>query len=90
MRSIRAITKRKKNKMNKKILLVDGNSIMNRAFYAVYGRAPMTAPDGTPTGALNGFFNTLLSVKDEYAPTDICVLFDLKAPTFRHKMSSDY
>ena len=76
--------------MNKKILLVDGNSIMNRAFYAVYGRAPMTAPDGTPTGALNGFFNTLLSVRDEYCPTDICVLFDLKAPTFRHKMSSDY
>ena len=76
--------------MNRKILLVDGNSIMNRAFYAVYGRAPMTAPDGTPTGALNGFFNTLLSVRDEYAPTDICVLFDLKAPTFRHKMSKDY
>lgn len=76
--------------MSKRILLVDGNSIMNRAFYAVIGRAPMMAPDGTPTGALNGFFNTLLSVKDEYKPTDICVLFDLKAPTFRHKMSADY
>ena len=50
----------------------------------------MMAPDGTPTGALNGFFNTLLSVKDEYKPTDICVLFDLKAPTFRHKMSAEY
>lgn len=74
----------------KRILLVDGNSIMNRAFFAVIGRAPMTAPDGTPTGAINGFFNTLLSVKDEYKPTDICVLFDLKAPTFRHKMSADY
>lgn len=74
----------------KRILLVDGNSIMNRAFFAVIGRAPMTAPDGTPTGAVNGFFNTLLSVKDEYKPTDICVLFDLKAPTFRHKMSADY
>ncbi len=76
--------------MSKRILLVDGNSIMNRAFYAVIGRAPMMAPDGTPTGALNGFFNTLLSVKDEYKPTDICVLFDLKAPTFRHKMSAEY
>ncbi|MBO4637159.1 MAG: DNA polymerase I [Clostridiales bacterium] len=75
---------------NKTLLLVDGNSIMNRAFYAVMGRAPMTAPDGTPTGALNGFFNTLLSVCDEYKPTDICCLFDLKAPTFRHKMSADY
>ena len=50
----------------------------------------MTAPDGTPTGAVNGFFNTLLSVKDEYQPDRICVLFDLKAPTFRHKMYPDY
>lgn len=73
-----------------KLLLVDGNSIINRAFFAVIGRAPMTAPDGTPTGAVNGFFNTLLSVKDEYQPDKICVLFDLKAPTFRHKMYSDY
>lgn len=73
-----------------KLLLVDGNSIINRAFFAVIGRAPMTAPDGTPTGAVNGFFNTLLSVKDEYQPDKICVLFDLKAPTFRHKMYADY
>ncbi len=73
-----------------RLLLIDGNSIMNRAFYAVIGRAPMTAPDGTPTGAVNGFFNTLLSVVDEYSPTGICVLFDLKAPTFRHMMSSEY
>ena len=73
-----------------KLLLVDGNSIINRAFFAVIGRAPMTAPDGTPTGAVNGFFNTLLSVRDEYNPDKICVLFDLKAPTFRHKMYSDY
>ena len=73
-----------------KLFLVDGNSIINRAFFAVIGRAPMTAPDGTPTGALNGFFNTLLSVKDEINPDKICVLFDLKAPTFRHKMYPDY
>lgn len=73
-----------------KLLLVDGNSIINRAFFAVIGRAPMTAPDGTPTGAINGFFNTLLSVKEEYAPDKMCVLFDLKAPTFRHKMYPDY
>ena len=73
-----------------KLLLVDGNSIINRAFFAVIGRAPMTAPDGTPTGAINGFFNTILSVKDEYKPDKICVLFDLKDPTFRHKMYADY
>ena len=44
------------------LLLVDGNSIINRAYYAVIGRAPMTAPDGTPTGAVNGFFNSVLGV----------------------------
>ena len=73
-----------------KLLLVDGNSIINRAFFAVIGRAPMTAPDGTPTGAVNGFFNTLLSVMDEYEPDRICVLFDLKKPTFRHLMYPEY
>ncbi len=80
---------RERHKMSK-LLLVDGNSIINRAFFAVIGRAPMTAPDGTPTGAINGFFNTILSVKDEYKPDKICVLFDLKDPTFRHKMYADY
>ena len=73
-----------------RLLLVDGNSIVNRAYYAVIGRAPMTSPDGTPTGAVNGFFNSLLSVTDEYSPDSICVLFDRREPTFRHKMSDEY
>ena len=73
-----------------KLLLVDGNSIINRAYYAVIGRAPMTAPDGTPTGAVNGFFNSVLGVMKEYEPDHICVLFDRREPTFRHKMSADY
>ena len=73
-----------------RLLLVDGNSIINRAYYAVIGRAPMTAPDGTPTGAVNGFFNSILGVIGEYKPDNICVLFDRKEPTFRHKMSADY
>lgn len=72
------------------LLLVDGNSIINRAYYAVIGRAPMTAPDGTPTGAVNGFFNSVLSVIKDYNPDSICVLFDRREPTFRHKMSSEY
>lgn len=72
------------------LLLVDGNSIINRAYYAVIGRAPMTAPDGTPTGAVNGFFNSVLSVIKDYNPDRICVLFDRREPTFRHKMSSEY
>lgn len=73
-----------------KLLLVDGNSIINRAFFAYYGRTGLTAPDGTPTGAVNGFFNTVLSVKNEFEPDYMCVLFDLKEPTFRHKLSSEY
>lgn len=72
------------------LLLVDGNSIINRAYYAVIGRAPMTAPDGTPTGAVNGFFNSVLSVIKDYNPDRICVLFDRREPTFRHKMSNEY
>ena len=72
------------------LLLVDGNSIINRAYYAVIGRAPMTAPDGTPTGAVNGFFNSVLGVMKEYNPDYMCVLFDRKEPTFRHKMSDEY
>ena len=72
------------------LLLVDGNSIMNRAYYAVIGRAPMTSPDGTPTGAVNGFFNSVLGVMKEYDPDHMCVLFDRREPTFRHKMSAEY
>ena len=72
------------------LLLIDGNSIMNRAYYAVIGRAPMTAPDGTPTGAVNGFFNSVLGVMKEYDPDHMCVLFDRREPTFRHKMSDEY
>ena len=72
------------------LLLVDGNSIINRAYYATAGRAPMTAPDGTPTGAVNGFFNSVTGIVKEYAPDHVCVLFDRREPTFRHKMSADY
>lgn len=73
-----------------RLLLVDGNSIINRAYYALAGRATLTAPDGTPTGAVNGFFNSFLTVFDEYEATHACVLFDLKQPTFRHKMYPEY
>lgn len=73
-----------------RLLLVDGNSIINRAYYAVIGRAPMTAPDGTPTGAVNGFFNSVLGVLKEYEPDHLCILFDRREPTFRHKMSAEY
>ena len=74
----------------RKILLVDGYSIMYRSHYAYAGKAMLTAPDGTPTGAISGFFNSLFSVIDEYKPTNICVTFDVHQPTFRHKLSADY
>ncbi len=70
-----------------KILLIDGNSMINRAFYGV---RPLTAPDGTPTNALVGFFNTVLKVSGEEKPDGIAVCFDVHAPTFRHKLYDAY
>ncbi|MBO4495505.1 MAG: DNA polymerase I [Clostridiales bacterium] len=74
----------------KRILLVDGNSIINRSYYATAGRNNLTAPDGTPTGAVNIYLNTLAKYMGEVEPTHTCTLFDLKAPTFRHKAYSEY
>ena len=71
----------------KKLLLVDGHSILNRAYY---GLPPLTAPDGTPTGAVYGFLNILLRFFNEEKPDYLAVAFDLSAPTFRHKMYPDY
>lgn len=65
-----------------KLLIVDGNSILNRAFYGI---RPLTAPDGTPTNAVYGFLNILSKYIDEEPPDYICVAFDVKAKTFRHK-----
>ena len=74
----------------KRLLLVDGNSIINRSYYATAGRNNLTAPDGTPTGAVNIYLNTLSKYMLEVDPTHICTLFDLKAPTFRHKAYAEY
>ena len=71
----------------KKLLLVDGHSILNRAYY---GLPPLTAPDGTPIGAVYGFLNILLKFCNEESPDYLVVAFDLSAPTFRHKMYKDY
>ena len=70
-----------------KLLALDANSIINRAFYGV--RA-LSAPDGTPTNAIYGFMNILLKLIDENSPDVIAAAFDLKAPTFRHKMYAEY
>lgn len=70
-----------------KLLVIDGNSIMNRAFYGI---RLLTNKKGMPTNALTGFLNILMKLLKEEAPDHIAVAFDLHAPTFRHKMFSEY
>ncbi len=65
----------------KKLLVIDGNSILNRAFYGV---RPLSTKEGLPTNALYGMTNILWSKLDEYKPDYAAVAFDLPAPTFRH------
>ena len=71
----------------KKILIIDGNSILNRAFYGV---APLTASDGTPTGAVFGFIKILKRHHDALSPDFAVCAFDLPDPTFRHIMYKEY
>jgi len=73
-----------------KLLVIDGNSIMNRAFYGLSGKNMLTNKEGIPTNAVYGFLNILFKVLSEDNPTHIAVAFDLKAPTFRHKMYDGY
>lgn len=70
-----------------KLLLIDGNSIMNRAFYGI---RLLTNKNGFPTNALTGFLNIYVKLLNEDKPDRIAAAFDLKAPTFRHKMYADY
>ena len=70
-----------------KLLLIDGNSIMNRAFYGI---PDMTTNDGRHTNAIYGFLNIILKVIEEEQATHICVAFDLKKKTFRHEMYESY
>ena len=69
------------------LMILDGNSIVNRAFYGV---RPLTAPDGTPTNAVFGFLSILRRLLDEVKPDALCVAFDLKDPTFRHRAYEGY
>lgn len=71
----------------KKLLIIDSNSILNRAFYGI--RFLSTA-DGIQTNAIYGFLNILLKLIEDHTPDYICAAFDVKAPTFRHKMYSEY
>ena len=74
--------------MPDKIVMLDGYSLMYRAFHAL--QTPMTAPDGTPTNAVHGFVMMLLKVLDEEKPAGIAVAFDMHAPTFRAQEYAAY
>ena len=74
----------------KNILLVDGNSIMNRAFYALMNAGMFRAQDGTYTNAIYGFLNIYFKAIEEYSPEYIAVAFDKGKKTLRHKSYTEY
>lgn len=73
-----------------KLVLVDGNSIANRAFYGIMGSKMLMTKDGKYTNAVYGFLAILFKILEEVKPQYIAVAFDLKAPTARHKMYEGY
>ncbi|NLT15379.1 MAG: DNA polymerase I, partial [Clostridiales bacterium] len=70
-----------------KLMVLDGNSIVNRAFYGI---RLLTTKDGTPTNGVYGFLTILLKLLNDEAPDALCVTFDLPAPTFRHEQYDAY
>ncbi|MBS6398219.1 MAG: DNA polymerase I [Clostridiales bacterium] len=73
--------------MSEKIVLIDGHSIINRAFYGV---PDLTNAEGLHTNGIYGFLNIMFRILDEEKPDYLAVAFDLKAPTFRHQMYEAY
>ena len=71
----------------KKLVLIDGHSILNRAFYGV---PELSNSQGLHTNAVYGFLNIMFKILDEEAADYIAVAFDLSAPTFRHKAYAEY
>ena len=74
--------------MDKKIVIIDGNSLINRAYYAV--QRPMITREGIYTQGIYGFINMLNKIEGDYEPEYLTVAFDLKAPTFRHLEYEEY
>ena len=70
-----------------KFMIIDGNSLVNRAFYGV---RPLSTKEGIHTNAIFGFLNTYFKLLEEEKPQNACVCFDLKAPTFRHIQYEGY
>lgn len=73
-----------------KLLLIDGNSILNRAFYGIMGSKMLMTSDGTYTNAVYGFLAIMFKILEEMNPEYLAVAFDLKAPTHRHKLYKEY
>lgn len=73
-----------------RILLIDGNSILNRAFYGIMGSKMLMTEDGTYTNAVYGFLSILFKVQEELKPEYLVVAFDKKEPTKRHEMYKEY
>ena len=73
-----------------KLVAIDGNSIMNRAFYGIMNSKLLMTSDGIYTNAIYGFLSILNKLLQDENPDYICVAFDLKAPTFRHKKYEEY
>ena len=74
----------------KKIVLIDGNSIMNRAFYGIMSSKMLMTKEGTYTNAIYGFLAILFKILEDINPEYLVVAFDLKAPTQRHKLYEGY
>lgn len=70
-----------------KLLVLDGNSILNRAFYGI---KLLSTKDGRFTNGIYGFMNILFSLRENYSPDAVAIAFDVKAPTFRHELYSEY
>ena len=73
-----------------RLVLIDGNSILNRAFYGIMGNKMLTTPDGKYTNAVYGLLAIMFKVMDDINPEYMAVAFDLKAPTARHKLYEGY
>ena len=74
----------------KKLVLIDGNSIVNRAFYGIMGSKSMMSADGIYTNGIYGFLSIYFKIMDDIKPEYVAVAFDLKAPTKRHLLYKEY
>jgi len=73
----------KREEILKKLVLIDGNSILNRAFYGTMASKLMMTEDGTYTNAIYGFLSIMFKIQDDIKPEYMVITFDLKAPTPR-------